>query len=378
MSVASITALCAAGPVAAQTPARITVDLGHFGYTEKPVASNREFLAHATPDVLSALDGNTRLVSLSPGMLLVYAARPDEGERPWSTSVLHAFFFDAATQTVNRSQSWKTRPRLSPSEQQDSEGRIFPSKGGRYIVSAQDALSLFSSDGALLKRYQPPEGFHCSVSVTPDRSQVVIRNSASAGPVQYVWLNGETLSIEKQLSRSERGSGSAFSAVRDGLVLRGGAGFRHLSVEGTERSFCSDACRDTSPLAILSNGLERVAFLTNYGVGVASMDGRLLWSRSVAQDLGLGHMMFQAITASADGRKVAFTVLRGSGRNQNFDGVHLDKPQEILVFDSESGRRVLMVPARSVNGDEAFELSTDGKILWTFDGKTLRAFNVPD
>jgi hypothetical protein len=207
-----------------------------------------------------------------------------------------------------------------------------------------------------------------------------VRSIDSDGRVAYVWLSSETLKTERQLSRSESPeSGSAFAAVKDGLVFRGADGLYHVSADGKGRDLCSEAvCRNADPLPILSHGLERVAFLTLYGAGLSGMDGRMIWSKMIAQGTGLNSMMFQSMTASADGKKLAFKVFRGGWGNQEFDGIHLDNAQLDFVFDSDTGRRVLMVPSKSVNGDVAFALSTDGKILWTFDGRMLRSFSVPE
>jgi hypothetical protein len=47
-----------------------------------------------------------------------------------------------------------------------------------------------------------------------------------------------------------------------------------------------------------------------HGAGVVELNGRLLWSKAVSQDLRGNQLVFQGITASADGRRVAFDVLR--------------------------------------------------------------------
>src|SRR5216684_1515059 len=71
---------------------KMVIDMVRLGYTEMPTASNREFFKHATPDVLAALDGMTRLVLLSARVLLLYAPRPDAVDKPWSTNLIRAFF----------------------------------------------------------------------------------------------------------------------------------------------------------------------------------------------------------------------------------------------------------------------------------------------
>src|SRR5207245_5141798 len=140
-------------------------------------------------NVLAALDDNTRLSMLTPQILIVYSTRPDAGNRPWDQpQSIRAFFIDTLTGALIRQQSWRTRPRLSPFDQGDSEGRIFPVKGGRYIVSAQNVLSLHSPDGVLLRTYQLHDT-GVPVRVTTDGDHVVWRAVAADDRVMYLWLS---------------------------------------------------------------------------------------------------------------------------------------------------------------------------------------------
>lgn len=369
---------CALATLAQQPRPRMVSNLERYGYTTQLTASNREFFALGTPKVLNALNANTRLVPLSAGILLVYVSRPAEGDRAWITRSLRAWFVDTATGALIRQQAWRTRLRVAPSDLLDSEARIFAAANGRYLVSAQDTLYLFDDHGVKVTEYKPPDGTHSSVSVTPDKSQIMVRSADNEGRTTYAWLDGATLELKARLSRSELPGGvMPFSAVENGVVFGGPDGLDILSISGMDRTLCSKpACQDVWPLPLASDGFERMAFRTNYGLGVTSMEGKLLWSKTISQGLDFNQMRFPAFTASADGRNLALEILRGGRKNRYFDGVHLDNGREIMVFDTDTGRRILIVPIAP--GDEDVALSTDGRTPWTFGGKVLKAFDVPN
>jgi hypothetical protein len=354
-----------------------------LGYPESPTASNREFIPNATPDVLNALDGNTRLLALSPTVLLVYSARPAGRDRPWETSVVRAFFVDARSGALIRQQTWPKRPRTSPSQFVDSEARVFSLSGGRYVVSARDTLSVFTEAGESLGTYRSTNAGPFSIAITPDRRQIVMRSRAGGDETVYSWLNVDDFRVEHTISRSEpAGSATPLAAVADGPLIGASDGTHHASFDQTDRLVCSDlVCQNADPVPICSEAPgapERVALLASRGMGVAKVSGGLLWSRTVSQDLGLGHMQFQEIAASSDSRRIALEVIRGRKGHQDFDGLHLDQEAEILVYDSSTGKRVFAAPHTSVNGDRAFALSPDGSVLWTFDGKIARGFAIPE
>jgi hypothetical protein len=163
----------------------------------------------------------------------------------------------------------------------------------------------------------------------------------------YQWLSSDALQVDKQLSHAEPppravGSASAFSAVADGLVFRRSDGFHHVSLDGKDRLFCSEAvCQNVNPHPIFSNGpvtAGRVAFLTNYGAGCVELNGRLLWSKAVSKDLQGNQLLFQGITASADGRRIAFDVLRGGRGHEDFDGVHLERTRRFWYTTARRAR----------------------------------------
>jgi hypothetical protein len=125
------------------------IDVTLLGYPKRPEATDREFEARFTSATLNSLDINSRLIALSSKVLIVYATRPDKGSAPWPPYSMRAFFLDPSSGTLIRQQTWQLRPRRSPSEFGDCEGRIYALTYGRYVVCAHDELSLYSDDGTL-------------------------------------------------------------------------------------------------------------------------------------------------------------------------------------------------------------------------------------
>jgi len=377
-----IVLLLAQGILAAPPVPETTIDLKRLGYPRKPEASNREFVQHADPQTLNALDMNSRLVAVSPGVMVVYSTRPDEGNKPWSPSSIRAFVIDTASGGLVRRLAWPIRPRTAPGEQVDSEARIFSVQEGRYIVSAHDELALYSETGALVRKLRLGSAF--AIQTTPDKGGAVLRSrAASGGALEYAWLDTTTFEVGQRFLHAESyGHPFAFGSLRDSLVFKEVDGLHQVS-DGRDRLFCAEAiCRDSYGGILTLPGdrskEQLIAVLSAYGVGVVGLNRGLLWSRTVSQDLGLNHMSFSGITASSDGRRIAFDVMRGGRGRQDFDGLHLDHDHEILVYDSLMGKRISAFTDVAVGGAEDFKFSRDGKTMWTFDGKFLRGFRLPD
>jgi hypothetical protein len=247
-------------------------------------------------------------------------------------------------------------------------------------VSARDELSLWRAN-VLLRKYSLD--FVFALQIAPDASAVVTRGHLADGTVAYSLLDAATFETRQAFLRAESyGHPFYFGVFRDSLMFKEMDGLHQVNWDGRDRLFCSEPiCRDSCGAFAVLQGTaaqQRVAVSSCYGLGVAAVDGGLLWSKTIKQDLGLGHMMFLGVAASSDGRRIVLDVMRGGRGHQDFDGLHLDYDMELLVYDASTGKRLSALPFGSANGDGEFTFSQDGKTLWTFDGKFLRGYSLPE
>ena len=70
-------------------------------------------------------------------------------------------------------------------------------------------------------------------------------------------------------------------------------------------------------------------------------------------------------------------VLLATGNHTSFDGLPLHGKMQFLVYDLAARAPVLVAPYLSTNGDVLEALSPTGKKFLTFDGRSIRLYDVP-
>lgn len=370
-----------AAPVSSPTAPVVFVDLAKLGWAPPRNVSDREFFRDFTLEKLFAQDVNTRVVFLTEDVLVAYHTKQEGEDWRRSPRSIEAFFISSKDGSLLVTRRWSTGLRRSIDDLADSQARLIPLDGGRFLVVKNGVITLYSLDGELLRqrKLEPSTDLWAAQSIASGRGMVLRGNSASV-PVKYRWLTLDTLETKRCLETKYempeyRGRDYAIGpAVADekSLFERTRSGIRKIDLEQNAKIICDDPlCRETGNLSVLS--AHYLGWSGMSGIGVVEKDRGLVWSRSVETKYQHNAFEFGHLETAISGTKFALWAVANG--KPVFDGVEI-KDLTILVYDVANLKAHPLVFRWKPRGDWAFGLSPKGTKLAIFDQGKVQIYRL--
>jgi hypothetical protein len=338
----------------------LQVDLRRYGYS----------LPKFPEMVAIFADVGSHLAILTEDRAIVYHRLPDELNVIDSPGTLLAYTIDLASGALIRKQQWRTVANQNFAT--DTEPRIEPMDGGRYLVMAGGFLYLYDFDGNL-QTEKPLGAGIWAVQAVENGHLILVRHGRVGQWTTYNWLDSRTLEpkarfldtdLVRYLTRMQ-GAGEWLLFPRE-------EGIYGISPDGQEHLVCSEAyCRwrNGFPAAPNSDGSM---ISSRSGLGALNLEKGVTWFRPIRPDAGLDRVRLGKITSSRDGSRVAVGVFRGS-QFREFDGIRLRQNEEIFVFRVDDGKQLTIVPY----GADESELTPSGQELVNVVGVGLEIYAIP-
>jgi hypothetical protein len=314
-----------------------------------------------------------RLAFISPSTIAIYWVRGPEGDfRIEEPLLMEAIFLDARTGALKHREKWPVGKRHQSSDRGDTEGRILPVDGGRFVVQAHGELFLYSSDFKLLKQHELDPDLHdtWSIRIPMGGRRLFVRHEYSSGAQhrEYWWFDVDTLSQIHPDPAPPTGE-----LIVRGDVLPTDFGYyiakeKKLSpypAQGIATIPCDPLhCSYVVQAVPLAGGY--VILQSEKSAILYTREGHEAWSRRTSAET-----VSYGMVASLDGSSFS---LQWSGRQGQFDGVPLsDKRWTVFVYDLKDMKRTLAVPI-PFGLEITYALAPDGSALATLHGTTLEVF----
>jgi hypothetical protein len=358
------------------------IDVIKLGFTPAYFEPDREFFKNYTLAKLNAADPESKLIMLSENIAVLYVTRPADGIRKHRPDCLQAFFIDVSTGALLRRQQWRVKTRWSSSDRFDSEARIFPLSGGKYVVMADGKIRVYTADGELLQTKVLSEGGWGAKSVSGGDIISLRHQSRENSAIEYLWLDSRTLetqhrfedtdSMRVRMPYSATGHSVTY-ALRDAL--------HEVMPDGSDRVICADPmCRYPADVGanweVLGQPLrECIILVSSEGLLVRSVPEGKAWSRLTGYP-GTGPVTVNIALLGIALKNNRLTLLL-NGKHKTFDGAALEGRWQYFIYDFAAKAPVFIAPQFSVNGDVREALSPTGNKFLTFDGRWIRVYDVP-
>ena len=153
----------------------------------------KDIYATRNAGLLESQDPHVRINFISNEIVVISWTRGPNSEVRWDEPLfLKAVFIEVKSGAVRFRQDWPMHKRRRMTSNADSEGRVLPVYGGRFIVHAYGELLLYSTDYRLSQKLElaTPEGGYRSVTVLPGGKQLFLRHESLEG-ITYSWLNAD-------------------------------------------------------------------------------------------------------------------------------------------------------------------------------------------
>jgi hypothetical protein len=356
------------------------VDLRKVGWTPPEYESNRAFFKVVGSGRLESIDNNTRIAFLSEDVVVAYHTK-QEG-KDWHTAprVVEAFFVRTKDGSLVSVKTWPTSLRRSLSDRRDSEGRILPLYGGRFLVFANGTMSLYGDGLELLKQQKlasPTEAdLWAGQSVSKGREIFLRRESTSAREVTYSWLSADNLEAKYEMPGYRSSDFSVLGLVcadQNAVFTLSPSGLRMIERSEQVRTICDEQfCRGDGVVNILS--LRQVGLSTKDGFGIVDADRGLIWSRLLHGSGNRGTFDFGEMRSASSG--IRFAVWVTAIKKGVFDGIEVKGSPILLVYDRpDPTSRPLTISINPVDGQWDYAFSPGGAKLALFDGAKLRIYS---
>lgn len=357
------------------------IDATKFGFTPAYFEPNRVFFRDYTLARLMAADPESKLIMLSENIAVLYATRPADGIHTHKPDCLQAFFIDVSSGKLLRKQEWHVRTRQLDSDRLDSEARILPLSSGRYFVMADGKMHVYDADGEATRAEVLSDGIWAAKSVS-NGDIIVLRHSQWPGylAVEYEWLDSTTLNVLRRFEETDNARARMpYSAASRSVTYELRDGLHEVMPDGADRLICADPmCRfpANANWEVLGRpSQERVLLVSPQGLLVALAEDGRLWSRMTGYPgTGPVNVHIALLEISRKGNRF---ILGLNGKHKTFDGVPLQGNWQYFIYDLATRAPVLIVPQLSVNGDVHEALSPTGKRFLTFDGRSIRVYELP-
>jgi len=322
---------------------------------------------------LESDDFHVKLAFTSKETVAAYWTRGPGGElRSDEPLIMEAIFLDTSGGALKHRERWPVRKRQSSSEYADTEGRILPVNGGRFVVHAGRKLMLYSPDFTLLsdtKLESDSKGKdRWSIHVPPGGSRLFLRHEFKGG-VRYSWLYVDTLApIQPEVAPPPRqglASETIVHPTATGYFLQRGSTLEPYPPTDGAKIFCDPTeCRYMGFNALMLTG-GQVLLASEHSIIVYARDGSPIWSRETS-----AKQPWSEVARSLDGR--TYVVLMSAKRGE-FDGIRLSEDPTLFIYDLASQQRKLEIQT-PFDWDLTFDIAPDGSKLAVLQGTTVQVF----
>ena len=353
----------------------VVLNLAKIGWAPPPSESNRTFFKDFTLGKLFALDDRTRVVFLNEDLIVVYHTRHDGKEWRTAPRFMEAFFLRAQDGSLLSKQSWPTGLRKSLDDRIDSQSRLIPLDGGRFVVFTNAMMTLYGPDLKLLKQHtlEPSTSTDYWGAQTIDSGKgIVLRHESTLEPT-YLWLTSDTLQANYQMQAYRgrdysigagvAGENSVFERARPGILM--------IDRDQRVKTICDDPlCRESGSLCVLSTNY--LGWSGRSGIGIVDRERGLVWSKLVHSQYQHKGFQFGDVQPARSGTKFALWVT--ANKRAFFDEVEI-KAVTILVYDfANLKERPSVLRIKPIRPDWCFALSPNGTKMAVFDGSNVQIY----
>lgn len=377
-------------PAAAQsvkTPAKIsdavwTLDLATQGYVPDPGDAFRAQIPALRK--ISFLTDSTIIATFIERVTTTGLHRRDDPNRtpPFK---LHAVFLDAATGSMQRTQSWNS---------DSSEIGILPAADGTYAVYEGNVIYKFSVEGKPLGELRIPsaEGSGVgiwAVAVSPT-GRTILAQYRSDSKIQCEWIRTDSMTTNGQacqIPESASISDAEIAAHEDRKKQTDPNKIYVSKLGGEWKPIC--VSEDGSGCAVVDFLSDQTLLAHNAGkLEVLQNDGKNIFEQDLTQQVEVASSDTGTVSSSRGGLRVGIllwnspfsnNVVRTPGAGPNGEtGVTLT-PKRIVVLDVETKKWIFALENKSPQLREMdFALSPGGNALVLKSEGTVRLFHITD
>ena len=395
-SILSTCAACAAilcatiFPAAAQsvkTPAKVsdtvwTFDLATQGYAPDPGGAFRAQIP--TLRKVSFLNESTVVATFVERVTTTGLHRRDDPNRtpPFK---LHAVFLDAATGSLQRTQSWNS---------DSSEIGIIPAADGTYAVYEGNVIYKFSAEGKPLGELRIPsaEGTGVgiwAVAVSPS-GRTILAQYRSDSKIQCEWIRTDTMTTNGQACEIPENASisDAEIAAHESRKKQTDPNKIYISKLGGEwKPIC--VSEDGSGCAVVDFLSDQTLLAHNAGkLEVLQNDGKNIFEQDLTQQVEVASSDTGTVSSSRGGLRVGILLwnspfsnnaVRTPGAGPNGETAVTLTPKRIVVLDLETKKWIFALENKSPQLREMdFALSPNGDALAVKSEGTARLFHISD
>jgi hypothetical protein len=350
----------------------IFVDIREFGF--KPIDERDFRRVPGDASTMESWDPHVKLAFVADNQLIVYWTRGPKGEvRVSETLVMRALIVDPRSGSLTRRVSWPVRKRYSKSDDVETEGRIFPVKGGHFVVQANYKLILFSGDFNKLKEVElgSPKDFRFAVYVSPGGDKLLVQRLERRDRCTFWWLDSATLEETKAFPAPVYGrdvnSDGGVLPSKKGFYVQEGNRITHIPASDGPSIICErPECEHASFIATPLDGGE-IGLQTENAIVIYSSEGVPIWTRATKDSAGL-----LDLSSSLDGTTFAVEI---EADTQHFDGVDLTRDPVFLVYDAATKKR-MFVGSAPLAWEQTYSLSPDGSMLAVLHGSVVDIYKT--
>jgi hypothetical protein len=135
-----------------------TVQLKNYGWKPPKSESNKKFFKDFTLAKLEAMDDNTRVLFISNDELVLYHTKKEGQDYRTATRQVEAFFVKAQDGSLLQTKLWPVQMRKSGEDRRDSEHRLVPLSGDRFLILANGTIMIYDRNPNLInqEKLEPP------------------------------------------------------------------------------------------------------------------------------------------------------------------------------------------------------------------------------
>jgi hypothetical protein len=357
--------------------AKWTIELKKYGWIPAKSESDKKFFKDFTPAKLEGLDQNTRVLFISNDELVVYHTKQEGENYRTATREVEAFFVNAQDGSLLETKLWPVQMRRSGQDLRDSEARLVPLGGDRFLILANGTILIYGRELNLInqEKLEPPSSTGpWSVQSVAGGTQIFLRHEPGLA-VTYEWRASDTLQVLRKTPgyRDRLFHPQAVVDAGENAVFTGGrSGIEMITPDQQMKIICDDPfCRDDGELHVLSS--RYIVFAGRRGIGVIDPDHGLIWSKTISRDLNLNRDPFQfgGLVSSISGTRFGFWMT--SYRKTLFDGVKVHQSPVLLIYDATNPKLLCSIPMK-LYGDFNIALSPDEKHVAIFDNASLTLY----
>lgn len=376
-SFAACNHLIGAQTISPASNAKWTVELKNYGWEAPKPESDKKFFKNFTLAKLEGLNQHTRVFFIGNDELAVYNTKQAGEDYRTATRQVEAFFVRAQDGSLLQTKLWPVQMRKSEIDLRDSEARLVPLQGDRFLILANGTVMIYDHDLNLINKetLEPSSSTGpWSVQAVAGGAQVFLRHEP--GPaVTYEWRASDTLQLLRKTPgyRDPHFHPQALVSAGENAVFTGSnSGINMITPDQQLKTICEDkVCRGNGQLQVLASRF--IVFSGRTGIGVIDIAHGLVWSKTIGANLNPNDVQFGDIVSSISGTR--FGVWMSAYRKTSFDGVIVHKSPVLLIYDATNPKLLWSMPIRGA-GDFNIALSPDEKHIAIFNGTKLTLYAI--